>query len=56
VGEESAVLGVLEAVQAVEKSLIELGHDVVLLPLLPPVEEIKNKLLNFYGIIMQLIC
>jgi len=44
VGEESAVFGVLEAVEAVEKSLIELGHDVQLVALVPPVSEIRKTI------------
>jgi D-alanine-D-alanine ligase len=43
-GEDTAVLGVLESVEAVNKALIELKHDVVLLPLSPPIEEIKSSL------------
>ncbi len=42
--EEKAVLGVLEAVTAVHQALIELGHDVTLLPLIPPFEEARKKL------------
>jgi D-alanine-D-alanine ligase len=42
-GEDTAVLGVLESVEAVNKALIELKHDVVLLPLSPN-DEIKNLL------------
>ena len=42
-GEDTAVLGVLESVEAVNKALIELKHDVVLLPL-SPTDEIKNSL------------
>jgi D-alanine-D-alanine ligase len=45
-GEDIAVVGVLEAVNAVEKSLTELGYDIALVPLVPPVSEIKNKLAN----------
>jgi D-alanine-D-alanine ligase len=45
-GEAIAVLGVLDCVDAVEKALKELGYDVVLLPLSPPVTEIKDKLLS----------
>ncbi len=44
--EEKAVLGVLDAVNAVHKALRELEHDVSLLPLLPPVEEARQKLLE----------
>lgn len=43
-GEEAAVVGVMDAVHAVERALRELGHELVLLPLTPPVEEIKPKL------------
>src|SRR4030042_454304 len=42
--EEKAVLGVLDAVNAVDKALRELGHDVSLLPLAPPFEEARKKL------------
>ncbi len=40
-GESKAVLGVLDAVAAVQKSLIELGHDVTIVPLIPPLEHAK---------------
>jgi len=43
-GEETAVLGVLESVQAVNQALIELKHDVMLLPLSPPAEQIRSEL------------
>ncbi len=42
--EEKAVLGVLDAVNAVHKTLRELQYDVSLLPLLPPWEEARQKL------------
>jgi D-alanine-D-alanine ligase len=42
--EEKAVLGVIEAVTAVHQALIELGDDVILLPLVPPFEEARSKL------------
>jgi D-alanine-D-alanine ligase len=42
--EAIAVLGVLETVHAVEQSLKELQHEVILLPLSPPVEEIRPTL------------
>jgi len=45
-GEDTAVLGVLESVEAVNKALIELKHDVTLLPLSPPGETIGNELAN----------
>jgi D-alanine-D-alanine ligase len=43
-GEETAVLGVLESVQAVNQALIKLGHDVSQIPLSPPNEQIRNEL------------
>lgn len=43
-GEVKAVLGVLDAVQAVEESLLELGHSVTLLPLALPFEQAREKL------------
>jgi D-alanine-D-alanine ligase len=42
--EEKAVIGVLEAVSAVKQSLDELGHQVIILPLLPPLKEARKKL------------
>ena len=42
-GEDTAVLGVLESVEAVNKALIELKHDITLLPL-SPADDIKNSL------------
>jgi D-alanine-D-alanine ligase len=42
--EEKAVLGVLEAVDAVHQALLELGYKVALLPLVPPFEEARQKL------------
>jgi D-alanine-D-alanine ligase len=42
--EAIAVIGVLDAVHAVEKALIDLDYEVILLPLSPPAEEIKIKL------------
>ncbi len=44
--EEKAVLGVLDAVNAVHKALRELGYNISLLPLLPPLEEARQKLLE----------
>jgi D-alanine-D-alanine ligase len=44
VGEEKSVLGVLEAVEAVHRSLLELDLDVTLLPLLPPLEQVEKEL------------
>jgi D-alanine-D-alanine ligase len=43
-GEKKAVDGVLEAVEAVNTSLIELGYDVIKVPLVPPVEQVKTVL------------
>jgi hypothetical protein len=42
--EQKAVEGVMEAVTAVHQALLELGDDVVLLPLVPPFEEARKKL------------
>jgi D-alanine-D-alanine ligase len=46
VGEEKAVLGVLEAVEAVHRSLLELDFDVTLVPLVPPLERAERELRN----------
>jgi D-alanine-D-alanine ligase len=46
VGEEKAVLGVLEAVEAVHRSLLELNFDVNLVPLMPPLEQAQGELRN----------
>jgi len=46
VSEEKAVLGVLEALEAVHRSLLELAFDVTLVPLAPPLEQAKRKLRN----------
>jgi len=43
-GEKIAVLGVLEAVEAVHQALAELGYSVVRVPLLPPLENVRGKL------------
>ncbi len=43
-GESKAELDVLDEVTAVEKALKELGYDVLLLPLLPPIEEAAGKI------------
>jgi D-alanine-D-alanine ligase len=43
-GEEAATLGILECVHAVQKALVELGHEASLLPLSPPVESIRPAL------------
>ena len=46
VGEEKAVLSVLEAVEAVQQALLELDFDVTLVPLVPPPERAERKLRN----------
>jgi len=46
VSEGEAVLGVLEAVEAVHRALLELGFDVTRVPLVPPLERAKRKLRN----------
>jgi D-alanine-D-alanine ligase len=44
--EGKAVLGVLEAVEAVHRALLELGFEVTRVPLMPPLERAKRKLTN----------
>ena len=44
VGEEKAVLGVLESVAAVQQALLEIGYNVIRVPLVPPLERVKRKL------------
>jgi D-alanine-D-alanine ligase len=46
VSEEKAVLGVLEAVEAVHRALLELGFDVIRVPLVPPLELVEKELRN----------
>jgi len=46
VGKDKAVLDVLEAVEAVHRSLLELGFDVTILPLVPPLEQAEKELTN----------
>jgi D-alanine-D-alanine ligase len=46
VGEERAVFGVLEAVDAVHRSLLELDFDVIRVPLVPPLEQAEKELRN----------
>jgi D-alanine-D-alanine ligase len=46
VGEEKAVLDVLEAVEAVHQSLLELDFDVTRVPLVPPLEQAERELKN----------
>jgi D-alanine-D-alanine ligase len=43
-GEVKAVLGVLNAVAAVQKALLELGHGVTLVPLTLPMKQARKKL------------
>lgn len=43
---EKAVFGVLEAAEAVRRSLEELDHQVTLLPLVPPMEAARLKLMK----------
>jgi D-alanine-D-alanine ligase len=42
--EEKAVQGVLESVYAVYQSLLELGYDVTMVPLVPPFEQARERL------------
>jgi D-alanine-D-alanine ligase len=42
--EQKAVVGVLEAVEAVRASILELGYEAVLLPLVPPFKTARRKL------------
>jgi len=44
VGEDKAVLGVLEAVAAAQQALLELDCNAVLVPLVPPIEPAERKL------------
>jgi D-alanine-D-alanine ligase len=44
IGEEKAILGVLEAVQAVHRSLLALGFDATLVPLVPPLDQAEKEL------------
>jgi len=43
-GEEKAALGVLDEVNAVHKALAELNYTVTLVPLLPPLEQVRETL------------
>jgi D-alanine-D-alanine ligase len=43
-GEEAAVIGVLDAVEAVHRSLLELGYDVNQVPLAPPLKQARNQI------------
>jgi len=44
VGEEKAVLGVLDEVEAVHRALLQLDFDVIRVPLVPPLEQTKRIL------------
>jgi D-alanine-D-alanine ligase len=46
VSEEKAVVGVLEAVAAVHRALLELDFDVTRVPLVPPLEQAERELRN----------
>lgn len=48
-GEKAAVLGVIEAAEAVRNAACELGHDVALLPLLPPISSVRDTLASQDG-------
>ncbi len=45
-GEEKAVLGVLDEVEAVHRALAESGYLVARVPLLPPLEQVRQRLKN----------
>jgi D-alanine-D-alanine ligase len=45
-GEEKAVLGVMDSVNAVKRALVELRYEVTLLPLALPIEQAYEKLNN----------
>ncbi|MBI4304008.1 MAG: GNAT family N-acetyltransferase [Chloroflexi bacterium] len=45
-GEEKAILGVLDEVQAVEQALAERGYPAVRVPLVPPLEQVREVLKN----------
>lgn len=45
-GEEKAVLGVLDAVKAVHRALVKLGYTVIRTPLSPPLEQAQETLRN----------
>ncbi len=44
VGEQEAVIGVLQAVEKVYAALVELGYDAIRVPMLPPLESAKEKI------------
>jgi D-alanine-D-alanine ligase len=43
-GEQAAVSGVLESVEAVEDALLKLGYGVIKVPLMPPLPRVQEKL------------
>jgi len=45
-GESKAETGVLDAVKAIRRSIKSLGHNLVEVPLLPPVEKVRQKILE----------
>lgn len=45
-GETRAVVGVLEAVAAVQQALLATGHQVILVPLMPPLEQADQNLMG----------
>jgi D-alanine-D-alanine ligase len=47
-GEEKAVLGVLDAVGAVYRALLQLDFDAIRVPLLPPLEQARRKLRDLH--------
>ena len=48
VGEEKAVLGVLDAVEAVHRALLQLDFDVIRIPLVPPLARARRKLSSLH--------
>ena len=46
--ETAAVTGVMDAVAAVRTALIELGYDVTCMPLTPPLEMAKGRLIKLH--------
>jgi len=49
VGEEKAVLGVLDAAEAVHQALLQLNFDVIRVPLLPPLTQAKRRLRSLHS-------
>jgi D-alanine-D-alanine ligase len=48
IGEEKAVLGVLDAVEAVHRALLQLDFDVIQVPLVPPLARASRKLTSLH--------